>query len=53
MFIDINSLVKQKDIKDVKLFNSAEIHINAAVDVQLCRKNVWDFEPKNYIKSRL
>ena len=50
---EIELLVKQKDIKNVKLFNSAEIHINAAVDVQLCKKNVWDFEPNSFIKARL
>lgn len=50
---EIELLVKQKDIPSVPLFNSAQIHIDAAVEVQLCRKNVWDFEPKTQWKCRL
>eukprot|EP01084_Bolivina_argentea_P246575 412636_1 len=50
---EIELLVKQKDIPNVPLFNSAQLHIDAAVQVQLCKKNVWDFEPKTNFKCRL
>lgn len=50
---EIELLVKQQHIPNVPLFNSAQIHIDAAVEVQLCRKNVWDFEPKTQWKCRL
>mmetsp|Transcript_3890 Transcript_3890/g.3369 ORF Transcript_3890/g.3369 Transcript_3890/m.3369 type:complete len:142 (-) Transcript_3890:28-453(-) len=50
---EIELLVKQKDIPSVPLFNSAQIHIDAAVEVQLCQKNVWDFEPTTQWKCRL
>eukprot|EP01084_Bolivina_argentea_P120073 212853_1 len=50
---EIELLVKQKHIPEVPLFNSAQLHIDAAVEVQLCRKNVWDFEPTTSWKCRL
>lgn len=50
---EIELLVKQEHIPHVPLFNSAQIHIDAAVDVQLCRKNVSDFEPRTKFKCRL
>merc|ERR1712218_379077 len=50
---EIELLVKQKDIPNVPLFNSAQLHIDAAVEVQLCRKNVWDFEPNTNFKCKL
>ena len=50
---EIELLVKQHHIPEVPLFNSAELHIEAAVEVQLCRKNVWDYEPKSPWKCKL
>ena len=50
---EIELLVKQKHLPEVPVFNSAQLHIDAAVEVQLCRKNVWDYEPKTSWKCRL
>lgn len=50
---EIELLVKQKHIPNIPLFNSAQLHINAAVEVQLCRKNVSDYAPNTKFKCRL
>ena len=44
---EIELLVKQKDIKQVKLINSAQEHINAVVNIQLKRKKIYDYWPNN------
>eukprot|EP00457_Paulinella_chromatophora_P014406 gb/GEZN01014827.1/.p1 GENE.gb/GEZN01014827.1/~~gb/GEZN01014827.1/.p1 ORF type:complete len:266 (+),score=42.31 gb/GEZN01014827.1/:43-840(+) len=42
---EIGMLIKQTDIPEILVLDSAEAHIDGAVEVQLGRKSVFDFYP--------
>ncbi|ETO23643.1 hypothetical protein RFI_13538 [Reticulomyxa filosa] len=42
---EIGLLIQPSDVPNILIVGSAQAHIDAIVDIQLGKKNVWDFSP--------